>query len=235
MKIVAWNCSKSFKQKYAKLTSFHPDIAVIPECESLEKMGDLYQRLFPRALWFGDNPDKGLGVFAGEEYELSVHPAYNNNFKWVVPIKVRGPENFTLIAVWTKKHKVKKQSYIGQLYGALQHYELTLIKNENCLIIGDFNSNVRWDNRGWINHSQVVEMLSKYGIVSAYHVFFGEQQGQESRPTYYYHYDRNKPYHIDYAFIPFDQMSKLQNFDVGTYDDWRNAPSDHVPLFLKFS
>lgn len=235
MTIVTWNCARAFNKKHLLLESIKSDLAIIPECESLEKLGDSCKRMFPRAVWFGDNLNKGLGVFANTQYELSVHPAYDERFKWVVPIRVTNGRavNFTLIAVWTKKLKDQKLSYIGQLFMALQQYE-SLLQKETCLIIGDFNSNVIWDKKRWMNHSEVVEMLRKYGIESAYHWFYGEEQGQETRPTHYFRYNRNMPFHIDYAFIPVDWMNRLETVDVGTYDEWRYAaPSDHVPLILK--
>lgn len=38
--------------------------------------------------------------------------------------------------------------------------------------------------------------------MSAYHEHFSEAHGQESRPTYYFLWNRRKPFHIDYCFVP---------------------------------
>ncbi|GLX70815.1 endonuclease/exonuclease/phosphatase family protein [Paenibacillus glycanilyticus] len=235
MNIVSWNCSQVLRQKYVRLKPIMPDFAIIPECESLEKLGDAYKELFPKAIWYGDNPWKGLGVFATSQYELSVHPAYDDQYKWIVPISVSGgTENLTIIAVWTKNHKIRNLSYIGQLYMALQQYK-SLLQTEQCIVVGDLNSNAIWDYYSRVgNHTAVVDLLRGYGIESAYHHFYGEPHGQETRPTHYFRYDQKKPFHIDYVFAPINWLSRMQTVEVGTYDDWRDAPSDHVPLIVKF-
>lgn len=233
MNIVSWNCSQAFRKKVSQLSKMSPDLAVVPECESLEKMNGAHQQLFSYGLWFGDNPNKGLGVFSTFNYELTVHPAYNERFKWVVPIKVGGSEPFLLLAVWTKNHKDNKQSYIRQLFMALQEYKSILLE-ETFLVIGDWNSNAIWDRSPGVgNYSTVVKLLRDYGLESAYHIFNGESHGAETQPTYYFRYDRNKPYHIDYCFIPQSWTKCLHSVQVGSYDDWRPF-SDHVPLNIQF-
>jgi exonuclease III len=233
MNVLSWNCNQAFRKKCTLLSPFSPDIAVISECESLEKLNAAHLALFDNQLWIGDNPNKGLGIFATSDYELSIHPAYNEQFRWIVPIQVKGVESFTLIAVWTKNHKERKKSYIGQLYLALEQYRL-LLQDETIVIAGDLNSNAIWDHLPRVgNHSAVLQMLHHYGITSAYHFHYGEQQGSETRPTYFFHYDRNKGYHIDYVFAPLDWLIHLESVIVGTYDEWRQW-SDHVPMLIQF-
>ncbi len=38
------------------IIKYHPNLAIIPECEYIEKSA--------KALWFGDNPKKGIGIGA---------------------------------------------------------------------------------------------------------------------------------------------------------------------------
>jgi hypothetical protein len=230
--IVAWNCRLAFRKKVEKLARFRPEIAVISECESIERLGDKHTSLFPNALWFGDNPHKGLGVFSTSAYSLTVHPAYDPRFRWVVPICVTGLESFTLLAVWTKDHKDRKQGYIGQLFLALQQYQ-TLLEKETCLVVGDLNSNAIWDSLPRVgNHTAVVQMLKEYGVESTYHCFFQEEHGQESVPTYYFHHHREKGYHIDYGFLPVEWIERVESVHIGTYEEWREW-SDHVPVVVK--
>lgn len=232
MNLVAWNCRQAFRKKVERLQPFAPQLAVISECESLEKLRGRQEPLFSHALWFGDNLNKGLGVFSSGDIPLTVHPAYDDRFRWVVPIRVAGPEPFTLLAVWTKDHRDRRQSYVGQLFLALQQYQ-ELLEKETCLIAGDFNSNAIWDSHPRVgNHTAVVEMLRGYGLESAYHRFFQERQGEESVPTYYLHHSKEKGYHIDYAFLPERWMARVEAVTVGTYEEWR-AWSDHVPVVVR--
>jgi exonuclease III len=233
MKIISWNCSQAFRKKWTRIAEMLPDIAVIQECESIEKLNKCYERTFTSALWFGDNSNKGIGVFSNDLYEFSVHPSYDDNFRWVVPVRVSGAESFTIMIVWTKAHRDTKQSYIGQLYLALRQYE-SILQNETCIVVGDLNSNAIWDGIPRVgNHTTVVNILKAHDLISAYHAHYNEQHGSETTPTYYFHYNQNKGYHIDYAFIPIAWLNKLKEVAVGTYDLWRPV-SDHVPLSLKF-
>ena len=38
MRIITWNCKQGFRKKYSDIEFFNPDILVIPECESLDKI-----------------------------------------------------------------------------------------------------------------------------------------------------------------------------------------------------
>jgi endonuclease/exonuclease/phosphatase family metal-dependent hydrolase len=68
---------------------------------------------------------------------------------------------------------------------------------------GDFNSNVQWDaNRPGRNHTEVVRLFDSHGLISAYHAHHEEKQGAETRPTYYFYRHTDKPFHIDYVFVP---------------------------------
>ena len=73
--------------------------------------------------------------------------------------------------------------------------------------------------------------LASLGLVSAYHRFFGEDQGAESRPTLYLLKKRERPYHIDYCFIPESWVPNLTSVAVGAYETWITA-SDHCPLVV---
>jgi hypothetical protein len=123
------------------------------------------------------------------------------------------------------------QSYIGQLYLALLQYE-SIHQNETCIIVGNWYSNAIWDGSPRVgNHTTFVNMLEDHGLISAYNTYYNEQHGRETTPTYYFHYNQNKGFHIDYIFIPSAWPNKLDQVSVGTYDLWRPV-SDHVPLSI---
>jgi endonuclease/exonuclease/phosphatase family metal-dependent hydrolase len=124
-----------------------------------------------------------------------------------------------------------RKRYIGQVYSALNHYEELL--GEPTIIIGDFNWNAIWDMKPsyplYGNLTDVVDILKGQKIKSAYHEFFDEDFGKETKPTFFMHHKESKPYHIDYCFISPD--FKISNVEVGLYDEWIKK-SDHMPIIM---
>ena len=118
---------------------------------------------------------------------------------------------------------------MGQFWKYLQS-NLDLLND--VIIGGDFNSNAIWDQWDrWWNHTDVVNILAEKDIKSIYHLKSGEQQGQESTPTFWLQKNKEKPYHIDYFFVgrKFQQPKK---FKVELRNNWIEL-SDHVPLILE--
>jgi endonuclease/exonuclease/phosphatase family metal-dependent hydrolase len=99
------------------------------------------------------------------------------------------------------------------------------------LMLGDFNSNTFWDedNPPDRNHSALVKKLGDLGLVSAYHAYFQEEQGSETRPTYFQYRHRHRPYHIDYCFVPQAWAPRIASVTLGRHFKWRRW-SDHMPL-----
>jgi exodeoxyribonuclease-3 len=125
----------AYRNKDKYILKLNPDIVVVPECEN---MGE--QRL--KRLWFGDNQKKGLGIFSYSAFELELHSNYNSAFKYVIPIKVSGPIEFDLLAIWAKNdlNDIRKR-YIGQIWLAINYYKEILDKP--LIIVGDFNWNTK--------------------------------------------------------------------------------------------
>ena len=116
MKIVSWNCKMAYRKKDKSISAYRPDLVVVPECEYLGETG--------QNLWFGDNRKKGIGIFSCSGLELELHDSYNPAFKYVVPIRVKGPLEFNLFAIWAMNDADDlRQRYIGQVYSALNHYK----------------------------------------------------------------------------------------------------------------
>ena len=218
-------------KKAVALLSLNPDVAVVPECS--KNSAATFQRRGYETLWFGSNPLKGLGIFCQEG--LSIRPLPQPKQKWIVPVKIDGPNPFTLLAVWACRIGKKKiDNYIGQVYQALMSHP-EWFDGTPVVLAGDLNSNKIWDaERLTGNHSDVVKMLSKHGLVSGYHEFFGEAQGAESRPSFHLYRHANRPFHIDYVFIPQEWKPYLKSVDVGVYDQWSKL-SDHCPLIVNVS
>jgi len=238
----------ALSRKRQHLYALHPDIAVIPECS--QNCLKLCLKDGFEGRWFGDNPRKGLGVLVAKPFHIA--RAQKPRSRWVVPLSITKPKtksalgptsglasddarDFLLIAVWTMPVQGSHvKSYIGQLYQAV-------VKNPQwfsgkpAIVCGDFNSNKFWDNKrpknteNAGNHSAVVGLLENHRLASAYHHFFSESQGQETQPTYYFWHHKNRPYHIDYVFLPQRWASQIKRVELGSHATWSKL-SDHVPL-----
>jgi len=125
-------------------------------------------------------------------------------------------DDWTLLAAWTRQADSPTFGYIGQLWKLLQAHS-AFLKHPGGMVVGDLNSNARWDvwDRWW-NHSDVVRELAALELQSAYHAHNGEAQGAEEAPTFYLQRKLAKPYHIDYAFTGPQRVVK--RVEVGSPD-----------------
>jgi hypothetical protein len=224
----------AFRKKSSILEEFCPDIAILQECESKEVLENKQANIkYEDYIWTGKNKNKGLGImtFNGYKTEILNH---NKDFQYVLPMKIyKNKIQFFLLAVWTQLvNKNIYESYVVQATKAIIHYE-KLLKQENIFIVGDFNSNAIWDNDApkEFNHSQMIEILLKKKLVSAYHKVYQEKQGKETKPTLYFTRKKEKPYHVDYFFIKENLLQNIEKYEIGDYNKYINQ-SDHMPLFL---
>jgi exodeoxyribonuclease-3 len=227
MKLISWNCKMAFRRKAESLLKYHPDLAVIPECEY---MGEDT----PKRLWFGDNRKKGIGIFSYSDLKLELHEEYKPSFKYIIPIKVKGPLKFNLFAIWAMNDSQDiRKRYIGQVYSAITHYKDLL--DEPTVIAGDFNWNVIWDDKPdyplYGTLTDVIKILKDKNIRSVYHKFYNEDFGKETKPTLFMYHKQDKPYHIDYCFASSDL--KISDVEIGDFDDWIRK-SDHMPIIASF-
>jgi len=235
MKLITWNCQGAFRKKADSILSHKPDILVVQECEHPDKLvfGSAMQR--PNDFhWYGNSVHKGLAIYSYSDYTFELFPDFNSKFRYVLPFRVTGHgQTFILFAIWAMDDKENYEArYIGQVWLAINHYT-TLLDNPTILI-GDFNSNKIWDYKGRVgNHSDVVRKLADNNIHSIYHKYFDAEQGKEKHPTFFSHRKQNKPCHIDYCFASANIADKVQNVEIGVYEEWI-AYSDHSPLIVTF-
>jgi exodeoxyribonuclease III len=225
MRLVTWNCNKgAYSKKVPLLEPMAADIAVIQECA---KPGDESNR----CRWFGDKANQGVLVLAGPAYSIRRLPALEGVPKFVIPVGVSGPGiEFTLLAVWAKGRSMS--GYVQCVLTAVGMYR-ELIASLPCVLMGDMNSSVAYARHctSEFNHSILVTLLESVGFSSAYHCFFDESQGIESRPTYYHRWNEHSPFHIDYCFLPSSWAKQIAHVEVGGFDDWKGL-SDHRPLLV---
>ncbi len=223
-----------FRDKIEEIFPYIADIIVIPECEAPEKWRNSANlQALNQFLWYGDNLNKGIGIMTlNNSYHIELHPDYNKDFRYIIPLIVTGKEDFILLAIWSQNTKPQFNSYIGQIYLALNYYE-SLLK-QPCVIVGDWNSNKIFDTIKRVGtHSEVVELLEKKSIKSAYHAYFNEEHGKETIATHYFRKAESSPFHIDFLFASETILSRLRHFEIGTYEKWIKC-SDHVPLCAVF-
>lgn len=236
MKLITWNCQGAFRKKAEAILVHKPDILVVQECEHPDKL--VFDSNFKKptdALWFGDNHNKGVGIFSYGKYTLEKLEVHNPNFKFIAPIKVSGKSlEFILFAIWANHKTDPDGQYVEQVWKAI-HYYGEHLQGNNVILAGDFNSNTIWDRPRRIgNHTDVVTKLAEQNIHSIYHYKFKQIHGKEKHPTFFLQKNLKKPYHIDYVFASNNLVEGLKKIEVGTLEQWK-AFSDHVPLIVKFN
>jgi len=218
------------RKKLERLVALDADLYVIQECEDPSQCASVHYREWAaNHLWTGTNKNRGLGVFAKPRLHLEAVPLSTSPLELFLPCRVN--DSVSLVAVWTRQANSPTFRYIGQLWKFLQVHS-QFLKAEHSLLIGDLNSNACWDvwDRWW-NHTDVVNQLRDLGLQSIYHLARKESQGQESTPTFYMYRKRDRPYHIDYAFLS-EALVCGATCDVGDPSLWLEI-SDHMPVVVE--
>lgn len=233
MKIITWNCNMAFRKKANNIISKNPDILIVPECENPDKLNLTEMIQIPSDVyWYGDNPNKGLGVFAFGNYKIEQLDFHNPEFRYVIPLRVYNDEiSFFVLAVWTQK-PITNDFYVAQIWNAVNFYQ-EHFDQDNIVIAGDFNSNSIWDKpRKEATHSNTANLLLNKKIKSAYHHFHGIDQGKELHMTHHLQRKIEKGFHIDYCFVSNNLIKRLKDVQVGEYETWKTH-SDHNPLIVE--
>ncbi|HHL42586.1 MAG TPA: endonuclease/exonuclease/phosphatase family protein [Hellea balneolensis] len=227
MKIINWNCNGAFRKKFHLFSERNADVLVIQECENPKLAGGDYQNWAKNYLWTGKNKNKGIGVFSFLPTKIKPLDWNDDGLKLFLSCKITSKLN--ILGVWTQK--ANSFPYIGQLWKYLQIHKEGL--SDNTFICGDFNSNTIWDKRDrWWNHSDVVRELEEMDYLSVYHTITREEQGKETSPTFYLYRKKERPYHIDYVFIPKVIFKDKVALEIGQPDKWLGY-SDHMPIIFE--
>lgn len=239
MKIITWNCNMAFRKKAEIILAYEPDILIVAECEHPDKLIFKSEATKPTDMfWFGKNQNKGLAVFTFGNLKISLLDCHNPDFAYILPLNVSEDKStddqisLTLLAIWAQK-PLFHDCYTEQIWNAV-HFYSQLLDGQNVVLAGDFNSNSIWDKPNRVyNHTSLVEFLKTKDIVSTYHHFHHQAQGQERDKTLFMHRKTDRSYHIDFCFASKALIDKLTNVEVGTYHAWTNY-SDHKPVMVEF-
>lgn len=228
MRLMTWNCRVgAFRRKAARVAGFRPDVLVVPEVEHID--GEMFldgdpQPTFRQRCGGSDAP-RGLGVFGYTDTRLQ--PAFDDSTAlwgfWPFTAECAGSK-FQVVGVWTYKVKGHPATSYRQAHQGLERYR-SWIRQAPTVLIGDFNTS---GGRPW---KELIELTDSFGLVSAYHAFFKEEPGTESRPTHFHRGGSASTSHVDYCFIPRDWAEKELRVQVGEHHDWQEV-SDHVPLIV---
>lgn len=220
MRLVTWNCCRGRPAlKLPRLLDTQPDIAVVQECPQVVEPGQV---------WAGENPRQGLLAIGREGYRLRRSRSTAGGARFFLPVRVTGPAEFNILAVWAQPGN-KAPRYVNTLFQGIEAHR-RFIDSRPTVFLGDLNSAHIPSTRG--SHLRFVEMLrDRHRLVSAYHAFHKIEHGAEGDTTYYHLRHRDKPYHIDYVFVPETWANKIARVTVGAYDDWRDL-SDHMPVWV---
>jgi exodeoxyribonuclease-3 len=224
----------AFRKKAEFILSEMPDILIVPECENKERLSfGLFTKQPTGFFWYGDNPNKGIGIFSFSDFKIKLLEIHSPVFKYVLPLSIYNDKiSLTVFAIWSQKPE-NNSNYTEQVWDAV-HFYSDLLDGENVILAGDFNSNTIWDKpRRVSNHSSLVDFLKNKNIISTYHYFHNQTQGQEVHNTLYMQRKIDQPYHIDYCFASSNLIDKMKNVEVGAYEKWTKY-SDHQPLIITF-
>lgn len=219
MRLITWNCHHGdISSRLSLLENFHADLIFLQEVKSPQITNSHIQ-------WFGTSEKKGHAIIASKDYSISCYDAETCD-PFVVPLEINGKTSLHVLMVWTQKHG----EYIEELQSPIRKYH-NFLMDAPSVIVGDFNSSAIWDkNHRLFSHSKMVSLLDEtYGLTSAYHERMKCRHGAERHPTLYHCYKPDRPYHIDYCFIP--KTWRIADVSVGEYSEWISQ-SDHCPLIV---
>ena len=237
MKIVSWNANGKFVKNYRVILKEKADIYVIQECTnpSISDSKD-YVELDSKYYWVdwvGNDkyPDYGLGIIAKKDDDLKIElvDLDNKGLRYFIPVTVN--DDFNLLAVWTNPDMEgnKVAHYPKEITKYYEEHKDSGFFNEDMIICGDFNCDKRVKNHSHKkNVDEMISKLSEINLIDAYHEKYGEKEGEESIPTFYMNYNREKPYHLDHVFAAPGKV----DLQIGEADKWLEL-SDHMPLVFK--
>jgi exodeoxyribonuclease III len=221
MRLATWNCYRGdLRLRAAHLGEWRPDVIVLQECSRPKADRD------GSWVWCGTNPKLGVGAVARHGYFLSpvsCDPLLEHS---VFPVRVTGKASFNLLMIWSQP----KPTYVASLQRGLDAYA-GFIASGPTVILGDFNSLPGTSTAGRAHEALAVRLREEFGLVSAFETVAGA--AHVSAPTLYYQWRKDRPYQIDYCWLPATWAAGVREVRVGAFDEFTS--SDHRPVMVEMA
>jgi exodeoxyribonuclease-3 len=221
LRVVSWNCCRRrFAGAVEALEVVRADLAL------LQEVGRPTVKM-PTNVWRGTNLRQGVAVVALSS-GVALRAGQAAPADMMAPVRVKGVVSFDAINVWAHL----KPTYAQHLQDTFDRF-LSVKRSKPVLLAGDFNHNVSLDRpRKPLYKNVVARLREEFGLVSAYHHFHGVEHGREPHATYFHYRKQDRPFHIDFCFIPVRWVEKLVRVDVLDGEPWTSL-SDHRPLVVE--
>lgn len=154
----------------------------------------------------------------------------DNGLRYFLPVRVN--DEFNLLGVWTNPDMEGNKAihYPKEITKYYEAHRDSGFFNEDMIICGDFNCDARLkDKRHGENVYEMIEKLSEKGLVDIYHNITGENEGEESKPTFYWYRKLENPFHLDHVF---SAPGKVKELEIGEAQKWLDL-SDHMPIVFE--
>ncbi len=236
LRIISWNCNMALYQKFDRLLSLQPDVAVIQECASPER--DAARGWCPPCSdreWVGFNADKGLGIFTFGNLRLRRHKTFSDAFSLYLPVQVSGRCQLNLLGLWRADDRKLPAGSTNDPLAALRYYR-RFVSTASSVVAGDFNLLPQQMSQrpGQGGSSSIIELLARAGLRNADTIRPPASAEDSLRRTHYHQRKPGRGFVVDYLFVPRREAARLSLFEVGNPRDWIQW-SDHVPLLAEFT
>lgn len=229
MRVVTWNCCEGLHRKHPHLRALDFDVAVVSEAGpfQLERGRSAHVSHVSRLAVDQPGQTKEIAVLARSPWRVGCLPDVTGQ-PWVMPVKVSGPVDVTVLAVWTlgREWTAERLSYTAQLARVID--EVLPAVSGPVFLAGDLNAPIASTQRA---HDANVARLEALGLVSAY-TAARRDADPLSEPTHFHQRQKDRGFHIDHVFLPKEWSDGIE-VTVGSYDDWvATKLSDHVPVIV---
>jgi len=230
LRIISWNCRVGgFRYKSANIEPLRADILAVQEVEPIDNVlifGGVEQPTFRNQIRDPAYPRRSIGLFSYTDAKIRAVDETDTQYAFRRFIVNKGFLEFNLAAVWTCATSTKATSYMQAHDGIVRHREW--IQERPTVILGDLNMDASYRNSAL---PSLINLTDELGLVSAYHIFFGEEFGVETRHTHFHKGNAAVAFHLDYCFVPASWSPFIRQVTVGDHLAWAKV-SDHVPLIV---
>jgi endonuclease/exonuclease/phosphatase family metal-dependent hydrolase len=220
-----------FRYKAAHVAPLRPDLLAVQEVErrAMEEpiLGGEHQPTYRDRLGDPAFPKRAIGVFSYTDLDIRAVDLEAPLYALRRYVARKADFEFNAIATWTADTNDRATRYRQAHQGIEAHCDW--IWERPTVLLGDLNDNA---SHGGIRWTDFMALLEPLGLSSAYHTFYSEAAGSETRPTHFYRGVETAGFHLDYCVLPAVWLSRIEDVRVGAFaPSWKKI-SDHVPLIV---